>query len=46
MATSDSQHPGFNTLVGFEQILDRFEAAWRTGQRPELTQYLVSVPET
>lgn len=25
---SDLQ-PGFNTLVEFERILDRFEAAWR-----------------
>ncbi len=46
MPTSDRQHPGFGTLVGFEQILDRFETAWRTGQRPEFTEYLVSVPAT
>ena len=44
---SDNLHPlGFNTLFEFEKILDRFEAAWRAGQRPELGEYLASVPET
>ena len=39
------QPPGFNTLFEFDQILDRFEAAWRANQRPELGEYLGSVPE-
>lgn len=41
-----SNTPGFNTLFEFEKILDRFEAAWRAGQRPDLNEYLASVPET
>ena len=44
MAKSDEQ-PGFNTLFEFEQILDRFEAEWRSGQKPDLNQYLELVPE-
>jgi len=44
---SDRQpSPGFGTRGQFEAILDRFEAAWRAGQRPKLTEFLVSVPET
>ena len=39
------QSPGINALVEFEQILDRFEAAWRTKQRPDLNEFLVGVPE-
>ena len=41
-----SDTPDFNRLFEFEQILDRFEAAWRSGQRPELNEYLAPVPES
>lgn len=44
MSKSDEQTPG-NTLFEFEPILDRFEADWRSGQRPDLNQYLEMVPE-
>lgn len=44
MAENEKQR-GFNTLFEFEPILDRFEAVWRAGQRPELGEYLTSVSE-
>ncbi len=43
---SDSNpRPGVKTLLEFEPILDRFEAAWRAGLQPELNEFLCSVPE-
>lgn len=45
MMSKGEERPGFNTLFEFEQVLDRFEAEWRSGQKPDLNQYLDLVPE-
>jgi hypothetical protein len=41
--SSESLSP--SRLLRFEEVYDRFEVAWRDGQRPRIEDYLEAAPE-